>query len=96
MNAIVRTEQPAKMMLLAYMADKYSLNPDEFSRTVRKTCGLPTATAEEFAAFLIVAKEYNPQSSHQGDPRISRPRWRDRPHRLDRRVGQSRQLASRL
>ena len=76
MNAIVRTEQPAKMMLLAYMADKYSLNPDEFSRTVRKTCGLPTATAEEFAAFLIVAKEYNPQSSHQGDPRISRPRWR--------------------
>lgn len=59
MNAIVKTEQPTKMMLLAYMADKYSLNPDEFARTVRMTCGLPKASAEEFAAFLIVAKEYN-------------------------------------
>ena len=59
MNSIVRAEQPAKMMLLAYMADKYSLNPDEFARTVRMTCGLPKASAEEFAAFLIVAKEYN-------------------------------------
>lgn len=59
MNAVAKIEQPAKMMLLAYMADKYSLNPDEFSKTVRMTCGLPKATPEEFAAFLIVAKEYN-------------------------------------
>lgn len=59
MNAVAKIEQPAKMMLLAYMADKYALNQEEFSRTVRMTCGLPKATAEEFAAFLIVAKEYN-------------------------------------
>lgn len=59
MNAVAKVEQPAKMMLLAYMADKYALNPDEFAKTVRMTCGLPKATPEEFAAFLIVAKEYN-------------------------------------
>lgn len=59
MNVVAKVEQPAKMMLLAYMADKYSLNQEEFSRTVRMTCGLPKATPEEFAAFLIVAKEYN-------------------------------------
>lgn len=52
------THQP-KPMLLDYMADKYALRPDEFSKTVRATCGLANATAEQFAAFLIVAKQYN-------------------------------------
>lgn len=51
--------QQGKMMLLDYMADKYSLNPDEFSRTVRAVCGMPTATPEQFAAFLLVAKTYD-------------------------------------
>lgn len=50
---------PQKMMLLDYMADKYSLNTDEFSRTVRAVCGMPTATPEQFAAFLLVAKTYD-------------------------------------
>lgn len=60
MNVVAKVDQqPAKMMLLAFMADKYALNQEEFSRTVRMTCGLPKASAEEFAAFLIVAKEYN-------------------------------------
>lgn len=59
MNQIVTTEQKPKLMLLDFMADKYSLNVDEFSKTVRNTCGLPNATPEQFAAFLIVAKEYN-------------------------------------
>lgn len=58
MNAIVKAE-PQKMMLLAYMADKYSLREDEFSKTVRATCGLDKATPEQFAAFLIVAKQYD-------------------------------------
>lgn len=58
-QAIATTEPQQKMMLLEYMADKYSLKPDEFAKTVRATCGLPTATPEQFAAFLIVAKEYN-------------------------------------
>lgn len=48
-----------KPMLLAIMADKYSLREEEFAKTVRATCGLGTATAEQFAAFLIVAKTYD-------------------------------------
>lgn len=60
MNQIaIRTEAQPKLMLLAYMADKYSLSEVEFSKTVRATCGLATATPEQFAAFLIVAKEYS-------------------------------------
>lgn len=58
MNQIAR-EPGQKLMLLDYMADKYSLKPDEFGKTVRATCGLSTATPEQFAAFLIVAKEYD-------------------------------------
>lgn len=60
MNQIaIRTEPQPKLMLLAYMADRYSLSEVEFSKTVRATCGLEKATPEQFAAFLIVAKEYN-------------------------------------
>jgi len=58
MNAVTKTE-PAKPMLLDFMADKYGLRPQEFADTVRKTCGLDKATAEEFAAFIMVAKEYD-------------------------------------
>lgn len=57
MNQI--TVQQPKMMLLEAMADKYALRPDEFSKTVRATCGLANASPEQFAAFLIVAKTYN-------------------------------------
>lgn len=56
MNAVVKVEP--KLMLLASMADQYLLSPDEFSKTVRATCGLATSTQEQFAAFLIVAKTY--------------------------------------
>lgn len=61
MNQIaLRKEQNSqKLMLLDYMADKYSLTADEFRKTVRATCGLATATPEQVAAFLIVAKEYS-------------------------------------
>lgn len=59
MNAIVKAEPQQKLMLLDYMADKYSLNPEEFSRTVKAMCGLSAATPEQFAAFLLVAKTYN-------------------------------------
>lgn len=45
--------------LLVEMADKYGLQPTEFSATVRKTCGMGNASAEEFAAFIMVAKEYD-------------------------------------
>jgi len=54
----VATIHPKKM-LLAHMADKYLLREEEFAKTVRATCGLATATPEQFAAFLIVAKTYD-------------------------------------
>ena len=57
MNAVTKTDP--KPMLLDFMADKAGLRPDEFSATVRKTCGMISASAEEFAAFLMVAREYN-------------------------------------
>lgn len=57
MNQMVEVPQQ-KLMLLASMADQYLLSPEEFSKTVRATCGLGTATPEQFAAFLIVAKTY--------------------------------------
>lgn len=57
--AIRKQETSQKLMLLDYMADKYSLTADEFRKTVRATCGLSTATGEQVAAFLIVAKEYD-------------------------------------
>lgn len=57
MNAVTKTDP--KPMLLDFMADRAGLRPDEFSATVRKTCGMVNASAEEFAAFLMVAREYN-------------------------------------
>lgn len=57
--ALRRETNGQKLMLLDYMADKYSLTADEFRKTVRATCGLSTATGEQVAAFLIVAKEYD-------------------------------------
>jgi phage recombination protein Bet len=57
MNQIATREQ--RPMLLASMAEKAGLQPQEFANTVRATCGMVKATAEEFAAFLLVAREYN-------------------------------------
>jgi phage recombination protein Bet len=54
----VATIKP-KPLLLEHMAEKYMLRPEEFSKTVRATCGLATATPEQFAAFMMVAKTYN-------------------------------------
>jgi phage recombination protein Bet len=56
MNVPAKIEKP---MLLEVMADKYGLKPQEFADTVRKTCGMPTASAEEFAAFLMVCRQYD-------------------------------------
>ena len=47
-----------QLMLLDGMAAKYGLQPQEFAATVRATCGMPNASAEEFAAFVSVCKEY--------------------------------------
>ncbi len=57
--AIRHQDNKQKLMLLDFMADKYSLTPDQFRATVRATCGLAAATSEQVAAFLIVAREYD-------------------------------------
>lgn len=57
MNVPATTTSPP--MMLDVMASKVGLRPQEFADTVRKTCGLATASNEEFAAFLLVAKQYD-------------------------------------
>ena len=58
MNTVTAKPQQ-QIMLLDSMASRAGLRPQEFADTVRKTCGLATATNEEFAAFLLVAREYD-------------------------------------
>lgn len=48
-----------KASLLEVMATKYHMDPQTFANTVRKTAMPSNATNEEFAAFMMVAKEYN-------------------------------------
>lgn len=56
----VATIQPQrKSSLLEVMAAKYHMDPQTFANTVRKTAMPSNATNEEFAAFCMVAKEYN-------------------------------------
>jgi phage recombination protein Bet len=56
----VATIQPQrKSSLLEVMASKYHMDPQTFANTVRKTAMPSNATNEEFAAFMMVAKEYN-------------------------------------
>ncbi|GAA4169318.1 RecT family recombinase [Shinella granuli] len=57
MNVIAKIHEPKPLMV--EMADKYGLQPAEFTATVRSTCGMGKASAEEFAAFIMVAKEYD-------------------------------------
>jgi phage recombination protein Bet len=61
MNAV--TEIRPKSVLLD-MANRYGMEPAAFEATVRATCMKPdkngkVPSREEFAAFLLVAKEYN-------------------------------------
>ncbi len=63
MNAIAKTEGQPRSVLLD-MSVRYGMEPAAFEATVRSTCMKPdkngkVPTREEFAAFLLVAKEYN-------------------------------------
>lgn len=51
--------QSRQSSLLALMAERYHMDPQTFATTVRKTAMPSNATNEEFAAFMMVAKEYN-------------------------------------
>lgn len=55
----VATIPPARQSLIAAMASQYQMDPKAFADTVRATCLPNTASNEEFAAFLMVAKQYN-------------------------------------
>lgn len=56
MNAIVEVRPKS---VLVDMASRYGMEPAAFEATVRATCTPENTTREEFAAFLLVAKEYN-------------------------------------
>lgn len=59
MSNIVEARQNRQSSLLAVMAERYHMDPQTFATTVRKTAMPSNATNEEFAAFMMVAKEYN-------------------------------------
>jgi hypothetical protein len=58
MNAITKTEAP-RPSLIATMAAKFNMDPVEFEKTVRATVMPANHTNEQFAALMMVAKEYN-------------------------------------
>src|SRR4051812_39187310 len=49
---------PQQPSITAAMAERYGMRPDAFEATLRATVIPSTASREEFAAFLMVAKEY--------------------------------------
>ncbi|MBC8719040.1 recombinase RecT [Ochrobactrum sp. Marseille-Q0166] len=57
MNKVAKIEQP-RPTLIGTMASAYNMEPKAFADTVRAICLPNTASNEEFAAFLMVAKEY--------------------------------------
>lgn len=63
MNAIAKVETRQPRSVLVDMATRYGMEPAAFEATVRATCMKPdkngrVPSREEFAAFLLVAKEY--------------------------------------
>ena len=64
MNEVVQIQQRPKSILLT-MASLYGMEPEAFEATLRATCspsgrdGVKNLTREEFAAFLLVAKQYD-------------------------------------
>ena len=57
LNALVPTQQHRSVT--ADMAARFGMDPKRFEQTLRGTVGLAKATDEEFAAFLLVAKQYS-------------------------------------
>ena len=56
-NQVATIDRPARSVLVD-MATRYNMEPAAFEATIRATV-TKTASKEEFAAFLLVAKEYN-------------------------------------
>jgi phage recombination protein Bet len=58
-TAVANVSEPPGRSLLADMAGRYHMEPQKFAATLRATVVPKTASNEEFAAFLMVAKHYN-------------------------------------
>lgn len=58
MNAITKAE-PARPSLIAVMAAKHNMDPEQFAKTVRATVMPANHTNEQFAALMLVAQEYD-------------------------------------
>jgi phage recombination protein Bet len=56
-NAVATISKPIGRSVLIDMAMRFGMEPQAFEATVRATC-IQKASREEFAAFLLVAKEY--------------------------------------
>lgn len=59
MNAVTVTEVAPRQSLIATMAAKYQMDPDQFAKTVRATVMPAQHTNEQFAALMLVANEYD-------------------------------------
>ncbi|NTG07104.1 RecT family recombinase [Rhizobium rhizogenes] len=59
MNAVTKTEAAPKASLIATMAAKFNMEPKAFEATVRATVMPERHTNEQFAALMMVAKEYD-------------------------------------
>ena len=59
MNAVTTTEAAPRQSLIATMAAKYQMDPDQFAKTVRATVMPSQHTNEQFAALMLVANEYD-------------------------------------
>lgn len=57
-QALTRTEQPSTGVIAA-MATRFDMDPRAFEATLRATVVPKECTKEQFAAFLMVAKEYD-------------------------------------
>lgn len=57
-TTIPAAHRPARSVLIS-MAERYGMEAAAFEQTVRATCGAEKASREQFAAFLLVAKEYD-------------------------------------
>jgi phage recombination protein Bet len=59
MDAAVAQPKPQGQSLINVMAAKYNMEPKAYADAVKKTAMPSNATTEEFAAFMMVAREYN-------------------------------------
>lgn len=58
MNAVATIERAPPKSVLVSMADRFGMEPQAFEATVRATVCKGNVSREEFAAFLLVAKEH--------------------------------------